>query len=75
MTDPRSYGLGKKRHRRCTYRVQEDIMSDIPENLVRIAPSLFVVCYRLESEGFLKNGVFWDFTPCGSCKNRRFGGI
>jgi hypothetical protein len=22
-----------------------------------------------------KNGVFWDVTPCGSCKNRRFGGI
>jgi hypothetical protein len=20
----------------------------------------------------LKNGVFWDVTPCGSCKNRRF---
>jgi hypothetical protein len=23
----------------------------------------------------LKNGVFWDVTPCGSYKNRRFGGI
>jgi hypothetical protein len=22
----------------------------------------------------LKNGVFWDVTPCGSCKNRRFDG-
>jgi hypothetical protein len=21
-----------------------------------------------------KNGVFWDLTPCGFCKNRRFGG-
>jgi hypothetical protein len=21
-----------------------------------------------------KNGVFWVVTPCGSCKNRRFGG-
>jgi hypothetical protein len=21
-----------------------------------------------------KNDVFWDVTPCGSCKNRRFGG-
>jgi hypothetical protein len=20
-----------------------------------------------------KNGVFWEVTPCGSCKNRRFG--
>jgi hypothetical protein len=22
----------------------------------------------------VKNGVFWDVTPCGCCKNRRFGG-
>jgi hypothetical protein len=22
----------------------------------------------------VKNCVFWDITPCGSCKNRRFGG-
>jgi hypothetical protein len=34
-----------------------------------------------ENEGFelftaaaVKNGVFWDVTPCGSCTNRRFGG-
>jgi hypothetical protein len=29
-------------------------------------------------EGFtavtMKAGVFWDVTPYGSCKNRRFGG-
>jgi hypothetical protein len=23
----------------------------------------------------MKNDVFWDVTLCGSCKNRRFGGI
>jgi predicted transcriptional regulator len=22
----------------------------------------------------MKNGVFWDVTPCGSCKSRRFRG-
>jgi hypothetical protein len=22
----------------------------------------------------MKNAVFWNVTPCGSCKNRRFGG-
>jgi hypothetical protein len=22
----------------------------------------------------MKNAVFWDVTPRGSCKNRRFGG-
>jgi hypothetical protein len=33
---------------------------------------------NVRSEAFtavtMKNGVFWDVTPCGSCKNRRFGG-
>jgi hypothetical protein len=23
----------------------------------------------------MKNAVFWDVTPCGSCKNLRFGGM
>jgi hypothetical protein len=22
----------------------------------------------------MKNSVFWDVIPCGSCKNQRFGG-
>jgi hypothetical protein len=22
----------------------------------------------------MKNAIFWDVTPCGSCKNRHFGG-
>jgi hypothetical protein len=22
----------------------------------------------------MKNGVYWDVTPCGSCRNRHFGG-
>jgi hypothetical protein len=22
----------------------------------------------------MKNAVFWDIMPCGSCKNQRFGG-
>jgi hypothetical protein len=22
----------------------------------------------------VKNAVFWDVTPCGSCKSRHFGG-
>jgi hypothetical protein len=25
-------------------------------------------------KSFFKNGVFWDVTPCGSCKNQRLGG-
>jgi hypothetical protein len=28
----------------------------------------------LETFASMKNGVFWDVMPCGSCKNRQFGG-
>jgi hypothetical protein len=33
-------------------------------------------CLRLEvfTAVTMKNAVFWDVMPCGSCKNRRFGG-
>jgi hypothetical protein len=32
---------------------------------------------RLPAKEFhrFKNIVFWDVTPCGSCKNRRFGSV
>jgi hypothetical protein len=29
---------------------------------------------RATKKNKIRNGVFWDVTPCGSCKNRRFGG-
>jgi hypothetical protein len=29
---------------------------------------------KCEAKIIMKNGVFWVVTPCGSCKNRRFGG-
>jgi hypothetical protein len=29
---------------------------------------------RIKRPNESKNGVFWVVTPCGSCKNRRFGG-
>jgi cytidine deaminase len=39
---------------------------------------MMIMKTRLRFEVFkavtLKNGVFWDLTPCGSCWNRRFGG-
>jgi hypothetical protein len=45
--------------------------------LVRI-PSSEISPHLVRFEVFttvtMKNGVLWDVTPCGSCKNRRFGG-
>jgi hypothetical protein len=32
------------------------------------------VRYEVFTAVTMKNGVFWDVTPCGSCKNRRFRG-
>jgi hypothetical protein len=27
----------------------------------------------IQPSHLMKNGVFWDVEPCGSCKKRRFG--
>jgi hypothetical protein len=37
---------------------------------------VFVIYVRFEvfTAVTMKNGVFLDVTPCGSCKNQRFGG-
>jgi hypothetical protein len=45
-------------------------------DLVEVEGGLWtgVLWLRLGTSGELKKGVFWDVTPCGSCKNRRFGG-
>jgi hypothetical protein len=34
----------------------------------------FCVRFEVVTALTMKNDVFWDVTPCGSCKNRRFGG-
>jgi hypothetical protein len=41
---------------------------------VSISLSLFLRFNDLKATISLKNGVVWDVTKCGSCKNRRFGG-
>jgi hypothetical protein len=45
---------------------------ELPGKVVK----LLMTCVRLEvfTAVTMKNGVFWDVMPCGSCKNRRFGG-
>jgi hypothetical protein len=34
---------------------------------------LLTVRFEVSTAVTMKNGVFWDVTSCGSCKNRRFG--
>jgi hypothetical protein len=39
-------------------------------------PDFLLKCVRFEvfTTVTMKNDVFWDVTPCGSCKDRSFGG-
>jgi hypothetical protein len=41
-----------------------------------ILPVVIYGCetWSLTLREVVKNAVFWDLTPCGSCENRRFGG-
>jgi hypothetical protein len=32
-----------------------------------------IVIFEIFAAVTMKNGVFWDVTPSGSCANRRFG--
>jgi hypothetical protein len=36
--------------------------------------SWYIVRFEAFTAVTMKNGVLWVVTPCGSCKNRRFGG-
>jgi hypothetical protein len=36
--------------------------------------SFLLVRFEVLTAVTMKNGVVWEVTPCGSCKNRRFGG-
>jgi hypothetical protein len=34
----------------------------------------FLLRFEVFTAVTMKSAVVWDVTPCGSCKNRRFGG-
>jgi hypothetical protein len=42
--------------------------------VVPSSPILVTLMREVFTAVTMKNGVFWDVTPCGSCKNQRFGG-
>jgi hypothetical protein len=41
---------------------------------VAIAKVTYIYTWEVFTAVTMKNGVFWDVTPCGSCKKRNFGG-
>jgi hypothetical protein len=56
-------------------RSQEVWLLDHRGGLINVYTPPLYNSYRIVNNGIsMKNGVFWDLTPCGSSKNRRFGG-
>jgi hypothetical protein len=57
-------------HNSCT------AVRDVVPNSTLDLPHDHVGSYKIEvfAAVTMKNAGFWDVTPCGSCKNRRFGG-
>jgi hypothetical protein len=49
--------------------VRTDVSEELSASFIRVNK-----ISELGTKLYLKNGVFWDVTPCGSCKNRRFRG-
>jgi E3 ubiquitin-protein ligase DOA10 len=50
------------------FRQVHDLISYIARSI-----SMNYVKFEVFTAVTMKNGVFWDVTLCGSCKNRRFG--
>jgi hypothetical protein len=44
------------------------------QNNQRASNNFSSVRFEVFTAVTMKNGVFWVVTPCGSCKNLRFGG-
>jgi hypothetical protein len=65
--------FGAKRPiRRSRHRWEDNVVMDLKE--IECGLDIFCVRFEVFTAVTMKNGVFWDVTPCGSCKNRRFGG-
>jgi hypothetical protein len=68
--------------RKTTLFVVKRMAADNEKNIIRqvhVRVTDWLCYYNVRFEVFtavtMKNGVFWAVTTCGSCKNRRFGGI
>jgi hypothetical protein len=53
--------------------LQQNLQTEISLVLIVRLP-VYRICYNGQQEICKVNAIFWDVTPCGSCKNRRFGG-
>jgi hypothetical protein len=65
-------------HRKVAYGQKREVRGGVINQKTLVLLPTLVSTYWLRFEVFtavtMKNVVFWDVKPCGSCKNRRFGG-
>jgi hypothetical protein len=41
--------------------------------MLSVKPDIWYERFKVFTAVTMKNAIFWDVTPRGSCKNRRFG--
>jgi hypothetical protein len=58
--------------RRISHKVTQDTQTELTTQ--RYTNNRGHVRFEVFTAVTMKNGIFWVVTPCGSCKNRRFGG-
>jgi uncharacterized protein with PIN domain len=68
MTDDEIVNFGIKECDCMQQKVQGKTVKITYNNYIQVMFEVFMAVTK-------KNAVFWDVTPCGSCKNRCFGGI
>jgi hypothetical protein len=71
--DDRSTGSPRRRcnTRKIVSLIQEEATAG---NIHHLAFKSNYLRFEVFTAVTMKNGVFWDVTPCSSCKNRRSGG-
>jgi hypothetical protein len=68
-------GLSNVSGNRAVIDVRASILSTRSRDQESVPPGFRILLSIIyETNNSMKNGVFWVVTPCGSCKNRRFGG-
>jgi hypothetical protein len=59
--------------------VRTDVSQERSASIIRVTRigelgTILAVRFEVFTAVTMKNGIFWVVTPCGSCKNRCFGG-
>jgi hypothetical protein len=64
--------MGKEKLQLANKKIKNVSISN--KNILLILRILILPAPHSKPIQYLKNGVFWNVAPCGSCQNQRFGG-